>query len=152
MAEMMRLPVVVIVQQRGGPSTATVIYSQQEVTLTCFGETAKGCAWFIQQAAIKSFTITPLRPFTRPGATAFPFVLGDGYRPKCAKLYSCITEDRAWEPFPPGLSLVTKDLMEMESRSFTCAFSVEEELAEILRKHLADLRKLRPTWKSRIYR
>ena len=31
MAEMMRIPIVLIVQQRGGPSTATVIYSQQEV-------------------------------------------------------------------------------------------------------------------------
>jgi len=42
MAEMMRLPVVVAVQQRGGPSTATVIYSQQELNLTCFGGNGEG--------------------------------------------------------------------------------------------------------------
>ena len=42
MAEAMRIPIVVVVQQRGGPSTATVIYSQQEVTLTCFGGNGEG--------------------------------------------------------------------------------------------------------------
>ena len=42
MAEMMRLPVVLVVQQRGGPSTATVIYSQQELNLTCFGGNGEG--------------------------------------------------------------------------------------------------------------
>ena len=42
MAEMMRLPVVTIVQQRGGPSTATVIYSQQEVTMTTQGGNGEG--------------------------------------------------------------------------------------------------------------
>jgi len=41
MAEAMRIPTVVAVQQRGGPSTATVIYSQQEVNLTCFGAMVK---------------------------------------------------------------------------------------------------------------
>ena len=42
MAEMMRLPMVVVVQQRGGPSTATVIYSQQEVTLAAYGGNGEG--------------------------------------------------------------------------------------------------------------
>ena len=42
MAEAMRIPTVVVIQQRGGPSTATVIYSQQEVTLTCFGGNGEG--------------------------------------------------------------------------------------------------------------
>ena len=37
MAEMMSIPTVVACNARGGPSTATVIYSQQEVTMTCFG-------------------------------------------------------------------------------------------------------------------
>ena len=42
MAEAMRLPIVVAVQQRGGPSTATVIYSQQEVTMTTIGGNGEG--------------------------------------------------------------------------------------------------------------
>ncbi|MGB9905165.1 MAG: ferredoxin oxidoreductase, partial [Desulfotomaculales bacterium] len=37
MAEAMRLPVVAVIAQRGGPSTGTVIYSQQEVTMTTLG-------------------------------------------------------------------------------------------------------------------
>ena len=42
MAEMMRIPIVYFIQQRGGPSTATVIYAQQETTLTCFGGNGEG--------------------------------------------------------------------------------------------------------------
>src|SRR3990172_8074719 len=42
MAENMRLPIVAFIMQRGGPSTGTVIYSQQEVNLTCFGGNGEG--------------------------------------------------------------------------------------------------------------
>ena len=42
MAEMMRIPIVVVVQQRGGPSTATVIYSQQEARMCCYGGNGEG--------------------------------------------------------------------------------------------------------------
>lgn len=42
MAEMMRIPTVMAITQRGGPSTATVIYSQQEATMTSYGGNGEG--------------------------------------------------------------------------------------------------------------
>ena len=42
MAENLRLPIVSFIMQRGGPSTGTVIYSQQELNLTCFGGNGEG--------------------------------------------------------------------------------------------------------------
>ncbi|NLB17904.1 MAG: ferredoxin oxidoreductase, partial [Syntrophomonadaceae bacterium] len=42
MAEGMGLPTVAVIQQRGGPSSGTVIYSQQEVTLTTYGGNGEG--------------------------------------------------------------------------------------------------------------
>ena len=42
MADGMRLPMVVVVVQRGGPSSGTVIYSQQEVNLAIHGGNGEG--------------------------------------------------------------------------------------------------------------
>jgi 2-oxoglutarate ferredoxin oxidoreductase subunit alpha len=42
MAEALRIPTVAFIMQRGGPSTGTVIYSQQEVNLTCLGGNGEG--------------------------------------------------------------------------------------------------------------
>jgi len=42
MAEGMRLPFVAIIAQRGGPSSGTVIYSQQEVNLAIHGGNGEG--------------------------------------------------------------------------------------------------------------
>ena len=41
-AEALRIPTVAVIMQRGGLSTSTVIYSQEEVTLTCFGGNGEG--------------------------------------------------------------------------------------------------------------
>src|SRR5439155_12905620 len=42
MCEAMRIPIVGYINQRGGPSTSTVIYSQSEVNLTAFGGNGNG--------------------------------------------------------------------------------------------------------------
>src|SRR4030042_4356414 len=42
MAEALRIPIVAMIMQRGGLSTSTVIYSQEEVRLTCFGGNGEG--------------------------------------------------------------------------------------------------------------
>lgn len=56
MAEMMRIPLVLVVQQRGGPSTATVIYSQQEVFLSVFGGMGKDYGLSIHPEATRRCT------------------------------------------------------------------------------------------------
>jgi 2-oxoglutarate ferredoxin oxidoreductase subunit alpha len=53
MAEGMRLPLLAIIQQRGGPSSGTVVYSQQEVALTTFGGNGEG--WRIVYSTVYAY-------------------------------------------------------------------------------------------------
>ena len=70
MAEMMRIPTVMIIQQRGGPSTATVIYSQQELTLTTFGGNGV-IGLFTLQLIIKNSLTIPSKLLIWLGNIAF---------------------------------------------------------------------------------
>ena len=83
MAEAMRIPTVVVVQQRGGPSTATVIYSQQEVTLTCFGGNGEGLRVVYSTSTIRSLLTIQSRLLIQPGNTASqPLFWPTAIRPK----------------------------------------------------------------------
>lgn len=83
MAEMMRLPTVVVVTQRGGPSTATVIYSQQELNLTCFGGNGEGLRIVYSPASHDELFTYVIKAFNSAWKYRFPtFVLGDGYQSK----------------------------------------------------------------------
>ena len=83
MAEAMRIPTVVVVQQRGGPSTATVIYSQQEVTLTCFGGNGEGLRVVYSTSSHQELYDYTIKAFNTAWKYRFPtFVLADGYQAK----------------------------------------------------------------------
>ena len=83
MAEMMRLPIVYVIQQRGGPSTATVIYSQQETTLTCFGGNGEGYRIVYSTSNHQELFDYTIKAFNCAWKYRFPsFVLGDGYQAK----------------------------------------------------------------------
>ncbi|MBC7346022.1 MAG: ferredoxin oxidoreductase [Clostridia bacterium] len=83
MAEMMRLPVVAIITQRGGPSTATVIYSQQEVNLACFGGNGEGFRLVYSVAGLQDLYEYTLKAFGMAWRYRLPtIVLGDGYQAK----------------------------------------------------------------------
>jgi 2-oxoglutarate ferredoxin oxidoreductase subunit alpha len=83
MAEMMRLPTVMIVTQRGGPSTATVIYSQQEVTMTCYGGNGEGFRIVYSTSGQQDLFDYTIKAFNTAWKYRFPtFVLGDGYQSK----------------------------------------------------------------------
>jgi 2-oxoglutarate ferredoxin oxidoreductase subunit alpha len=72
MAEMMRIPFVCAVMQRGGPSTATVIYAQQETTLTCFGGNGEGYRIVSQQPVIRICMIITIKAFNTAWTYKFP--------------------------------------------------------------------------------
>ena len=135
MAEAMRLPVVIIVQQRGGPSTATVIYSQQEVTLTCFGGNGEGLRIVYSTSSHQELYDYTIKAFQSAWKYRFPtIVLGDGYQAK-------MREDLVtYDPLMQGSDLVANEpiIGEGQSVHLQNAFSVEEELAEKLEKNLAD--------------
>jgi len=83
MAEAMRLPFVGIIMQRGGPSTGTVIYGQQEITLTAFGGNGEGLRIVYSTNSPQELYDYTKKSFEMAWRYRFPtFVLGDGYQSK----------------------------------------------------------------------
>ncbi len=149
MAEMMRLPIVMVIQQRGGPSTATVIYSQQETTLTCFGGNGEGHRLVYSTCSHQELYDYTIKAFHRAWRYRFPaFVLGDGYQAKMREalnLYDPAINGYGpleAEPILGGRRPQGKGEPLLYLRN---AFSVEEELAEVLRKHESDYQEAAPS-------
>lgn len=101
MAEMMRIPIVGVIQQRGGPSTATVIYSQQEVTMTCYGGNGEGYRVVYSTANHQELYDYTIKAFNTAWKYKYPtFVLGDGYQ---AKMRESLT---IYDPAERGIEMV----------------------------------------------
>lgn len=106
MAEMMRIPTVIVITQRGGPSTATVIYSQQEVTLTTFGGNGEGFRVVYSTAGHQDLYDYTIKAFNTAWKYRFPtFVLGDGYQ---AKMREPLT---IYDPAERGIEMVKTEAM-----------------------------------------
>lgn len=83
MAESMRVPTVAIIGQRGGPSTGTVVYSQQEVNLTAFGGNSEGYRIVYSPAGLQELYEYTKKAFQSAWRFRFPtFILTDGYTTK----------------------------------------------------------------------
>lgn len=132
MAEMMRIPAVWFIQQRGGPSTATVIYSQQETRLTTFGGNGEGYRIVYSTSTHQEVFDYGIKAFNTAWKYRFPtFILGDGYQGKMREpvtLYN--PEDRGItlvpsEPFVAkgGVPGVDRDPSQLRN-----TFNIEEEL------------------------
>ncbi|EEG76577.1 transketolase C-terminal domain-containing protein [Dethiobacter alkaliphilus] len=134
MAEMMRIPMVVVVQQRGGPSTATVIYSQQEVNMVTFGGNGEGWRVVYSTATHQEVYDYTIKSFNVAWKYRFPvFLLGDGYQ---AKMREPVT---MYNPEDRGIELVEAEATlgqegvpgkDRPARHIRNAYSVEEELYE----------------------
>lgn len=80
MAEAMQLPCVTIIGQRGGPSTGSVIYSQQEVNLSCFGGNSEGYRVVYSPANLQELYDLTIKAFNIAWKFLIPtIVLTDGY-------------------------------------------------------------------------
>lgn len=146
MAEAMRLPVVVVVQQRGGPSTATVIYSQQEVTMTTLGGNGEGMRVVYSTANHQELFDYTIKAFNTAWKYRFPtFVLGDGYQAKMREpvifydpaqrgIQMVPTEPYMGKPGTPGVDRPPTHLRN--------TYNTEEELFEVIQKNLADYNKV----------
>ncbi len=139
MAEMMRLPAVFIIQQRGGPSTATVIYAQQETTLTSFGGNGEGLRIVYSTMTHQELFDYTIKAFDKAWTYRFPaYVLGDGYQ---AKMREPLT---IYAPEARGMKLVPTETMLGENKAgkqfkhLRNTYNTEEELYEVVTKHLAD--------------
>jgi len=83
MAENLRLPFVCIIMQRGGPSTGTVNFSQQEVNLSAFGGNGDGLRFVYSASTVEEMYTLTIKAFSTAWKYQFPtFVLGDGHLSK----------------------------------------------------------------------
>jgi 2-oxoglutarate ferredoxin oxidoreductase subunit alpha len=132
MAEMMRLPMVAVIQQRGGPSTGTVIYSQQEVTMTVSGGNGEGLRIVYSTARHQELYDYTIKAFNTAWRYRFPtFVLGDGYQAKMREILTIYPpgergiEMVAGEPYLVGPGEPGTDRPPVHLRN---TYNVEEEL------------------------
>lgn len=133
MAEMMRLPIVCIIQQRGGPSTATVIYAQQETTLTTFGGNGEGHRIVFSTATHQDLFDYTIKAFNTAWTYRFPtFVLGDGYQ---AKMREPLT---IYDPEEKGLAMVKPEPILGDTtpgkqfKHIRNTYNTEDELYEVV--------------------
>ena len=147
MAEMMRIPTVVVVQQRGGPSTATVIYSQQEVTLTTYGGNGEGLRIVYSTATHQELFDYTIKAFNTAWKYKFPtFVLGDGYQAKMREsvnLYDPEAKGIKMVPTEAYLGKPSKNSNDDYTRMRN-TFNTEEELFEIITNYVAEFDKIAP--------
>ncbi|MEY4722827.1 MAG: 2-oxoglutarate synthase KorA [Candidatus Parcubacteria bacterium] len=109
MAEAMRLPVVAYINQRGGPSTSTVIYSQSEVNLACFGGNGNGFRIVYSPASLQELYDYGIKVFNVAWQERFPtFLLGDGY------LAKMMGEVEIYDPKEKGIHMVEPEAYMLE--------------------------------------
>lgn len=138
MAENLRLPFVSFIMQRGGPSTGTVNFSQQEVNLTCFGGNGDGLRIVYSASTVLELYTLAVKAFSVAWKYRFPtFVLGDGH---LAKMHAKV------KLIPQLKSIGSKPILrEAELPTFlrNC-YSSEESFGLKLQKNISDWHKLRP--------
>lgn len=134
MAEMMRLPIVYIIQQRGGPSTATVIYSQQETTLTTFGGNGEGHRIVYSTATHQDLFDYTIKAFNTAWTYRFPtFVLGDGYQAKMREpvtIYDPAARRIGMVPTEPYLGDASSSYRHLRN-----TYNTEDELYAVVMSH-----------------
>ena len=144
MAENMRLPTVAFINQRGGPSTGTVIYSQQELNLTCFGGNGEGLRIVYSASSVQEMFDYALKAFQIAWKYRFPtFVMSDGYTAKT------LVEIETYEPPEKQIEIVNASPYLLRSDDKGVAnlrntYNLEEELNELLNKHQQALKEISP--------
>jgi len=148
MAEMMRIPTVMVIQQRGGPSTATVIYSQQEVTLTTFGGNGEGHRIVYSTATHQDLFDYTIKAFNVAWKYRFPtFVLGDGYQAKMRESLTIYDPEAKGITMVPTEQLVGKPGMpgvDREPSHLRNTYNTEEELYTIVKSYQAEFDRIAP--------
>lgn len=142
MAELMRIPTVAIIGQRGGPSTGTVIYSQQETNLTCFGGNGEGLRIVYSSAGGQDLYECVLKAFDTAWRYRFPtFVLSDGYQSKMLSRINLHGAGRTISVYP---TLLAEKRLPYHYVNMINTFNMEEDLAEELEKLKSNYDACRP--------
>lgn len=137
LAENMRLPTVAFIMQRGGPSTGTVVYSQQEVTLTCFGGNGEGLRIVYSTGSLQDLYDYSIKAINNAWKYRFPtFVLGDGYQSKMlgdVEIYD--PKEKNIENIDPTSYLLNENKNPNSYVNIRNTYNLEKELNEILTNH-----------------
>ncbi len=135
MAEAMRLPTVTYIGQRGGPSTGTVIYSQQELNLTRMGGNGEGLRIVYAPSNLQELYDLTVKAFNTAWKHRFPtFILSDGY---LGKTYG---EVGLWQPRSTDLVPAESFFLnpKKQPNNIRNCYSMEVELYEQLLQDFAD--------------
>lgn len=148
MAEAMRIPTVVAVQQRGGPSTATVIYSQQEVNLTCFGGNGEGLRVVYSTSSHQDLFDYTIKAFNTAWKYRFPtFILADGYQAKMREslvIYDPEVRGIKMVPTKPFLGKGGTPGVDRDPVHLRNTYNIEEELFDVLTKDIKEYEQYAP--------
>ncbi len=148
MAEMMRIPIVQVVTQRGGPSTATVIYSQQEVTMTCFGGNGEGARIVYSTSTHQELYDYTIKAFNTAWKYRFPtHVLGDGYQSKMREsltMYDPQARGIDMVPTEPSLGNEGTPGVDREPNHLRNTYNTEDELYDVVTNIMSDWEKYAP--------
>ncbi|MEA3357386.1 MAG: transketolase C-terminal domain-containing protein, partial [Patescibacteria group bacterium] len=138
-AEAMRIPTVAIIMQRGGLSTSTVIYSQEEVTLTCLGGNGEGFRIVYSPSNLQELYNHTIKSFNTAWKYRYPtFVLGDGYLGKMQGevRLKAMNKNQYVKPEPILLSGKVKNIRN--------CYDQEEEINEVIEEYREDFTKISP--------
>jgi len=135
MAENLRLPFVGIMMQRGGPSTGTVNFSQQEVNLAAFGGNGDGLRIVYSASSVSELYELVIQVFNDAWQYRWPaIILGDGY---LGKTRSTVLLKK------PGQLIPSYPILEEKTPSthLRNCYSSEESFGEVLKKNITDWNK-----------
>jgi 2-oxoglutarate ferredoxin oxidoreductase subunit alpha len=135
MAEALRIPTVAMIIQRGGLSTSTVIYSQEEVRLTCFGGNGEGFRVVYSTASPQELYDYTFKAFKTAWQYRWPtFLLADGYQGKM--MGEVETGKKNGE--------IRAELILKKGTNFRNCYNLEEEIGEIINSYQKEYQKVRP--------
>lgn len=130
-AEAERIPFVAYVGQRGGPSTGTVIYSQQELNLARFGGNGEGMRLVLGPSNLQELYDCTVIAFDWAWRYRLPvIILGDGYLSK--------TTGEVILKRPGQIAKAKPILGGTSPQNIRNTYSQEEELAQVLNRELKD--------------
>jgi len=136
MAEALRIPMVSMIMQRGGMSTSTVIYSQEEVRLTCFGGNSEGFRIVYSTSNLQELYDYTLKAFQVAWKYRWPtFILADGYQGKMQGEVE-IMDNGEWR-MENLKSILTKGV------NLRNCYNLEEEIGEIIVNYSDEYNKVR---------
>ena len=138
LAEALRLPTVAMIIQRGGLSTSTVIYSQEEATLTCFGGNGEGFRIVYSTANLEELYSFTLKAFRVAWQYRWPtFILADGYQGKMKGEIDISSR------FKVQSSKFFKPILKKGVNLRNC-YNLEEEMGKIINDYQREYERTRP--------